>query len=276
MTEYEHVQMDVGHGMVMVAKYKDKKTGNIINYRLLSERLIDEPLVEIIEEFNIPVIRIPGKNYKIRYVALVAIRKALKINDKRIFSYPQKIISWIHPRETISKREYNTQVQGETQFTLAPRGSKPILVSLADAIQILTILQKDEERSKLIKKLIIKIEELQEQLIKKDREEIKFLRHQLEQLDDICYKYIKEHGKDKYAGYKMLWEEIEWQMVIDIIKRIREILGLPVPPRNHAGLHHPKNLGPYRNIYPHVATYGKLIDKRYGDHEDPRNKKYWI
>ena len=268
--------MDVGHGMIMVAKYKDKKTGNIINYRLLSERLIDEPLVEIIEEFNIPVIRIPGKNYKIRYLALVAMRKALKIDDKKIFSYPQKIISWIHPRETLSKREYNTQVQRETQFTFAPQGRALILVSLADAVQILTVIQKDKARAKLIKKLIIKIEELQEQLIKKDKEEIKFLRHQLRQFDDICYKYIKEHGKDKYAGYKMLWEEIEWQMVIDIIKRIREILGLPVPPRNHAGLHHPKNLGPYRNIYPHVATYGKLIDKRYGDHEDPRNKKYWI
>ena len=68
-------------------------------------------------------------------------------------------IVWIHDKEVLTKKEYDAQIKGRTQFTLSFRGSKPILYSLGDAIQILTKLQSEAKRAKLIRKLIIKIEE---------------------------------------------------------------------------------------------------------------------
>ena len=46
--------------------------------------------------------------------------------------------------EVITKREYNAQVGVSTHLTLSKGGSNPILVSLGDALQILSILQNDE------------------------------------------------------------------------------------------------------------------------------------
>ena len=209
-------------------------------------------------------------------MALVAIRKALDLESSNIFVYPQKKIVWIHPRETITKQEYNAQVQMSTQFILVPQGKDPILVSLGDAIQILTIIQKKAKNIELIRKLIIKIEDLQKQLNKQVRKELKFLVHLLEQFDDIAHDFIKSHGKNKWEGYKLLWEDTIWSVIIDIIYKRRSLLGLPNPPRRHTGLHHLDKNKPYYRIYPHIATKGKLIDKRHENHEDPRNKKYWI
>lgn len=94
----------------------------------------------------------------------------------------------------------------------------------------------------------------------------------LEQLDDICYDWIKEHGEDYWKGYKMIWDHELWQMIIDIRYRIRQLLGLPLPKKGNTGLHHPDR--PYRKVYPHVATRGRLIDKRF-DHENPKQKRFY-
>jgi len=97
---------------------------------------------------------------------------ALNILDRQKLDHPQKIITWIHPRETITKQEYNAQVGGQTEFALTLGGSSPIIVSLGDAIQILSILQTEQEKGHLIRKLIIKIEELQKRLNKQEKGEI--------------------------------------------------------------------------------------------------------
>lgn len=269
----EVVQGKLGHAIIHKdkAKYKDKKTGENIIYRCISDLPIDEPLCEIIEEFGIPVVRLKGKNYKVRYVALGSIRKSLKIEDHQKLDHPQKIITWIHPRETITKQEYNAQVGRQTEFAFVLGGKPLIIVSLADAIQILTVLQKDKERSKLIRKLIMKIEELQEKLNRKEKDDINDRRHLLEQFDIACYDWIKEHGKDFWHGYKMLWDNQLWQMIIDTHYKIRQLLGLPVPKKENAGLHHLDR--PYRIIYPHIATKGQIIDKRW-NHEDPRQRRF--
>jgi len=56
----------------------------------------------------------------------------------------------------------------------------------------------------------------------------------------------------------MIWDHQLWQIIIDIHRRIRDILGLPNPPKNHTGLHHPDR--PYRLVYPHIATWCRLVD----------------
>ena len=58
----------------------------------------------------------------------------------------------------ITKQEYNAQVGTQTEFALTLGGSSPIIISLGDAIQILSVLQTDQEKGHLIRKLIIKIE----------------------------------------------------------------------------------------------------------------------
>lgn len=110
MSKYEFVQEDLGYTIIQKVKIKDKKTGKHNLFRHILDKPVDQPLVEIIEEFGIPIIRLKGKNFNVQYVALVAIRKALKIEDHQKFDYPQKTITWIHPRETITKQEYNAQV----------------------------------------------------------------------------------------------------------------------------------------------------------------------
>ena len=270
--EYELVQMDLGHTIVHRIKVKDKKRNQVHLFKSLIDTPIDEPLCEIIDKFGIPVIRLRGRNYKIRYVAKATITKSLSIDRQRLENAEKKII-WIHPRESMKKQEYNVQVGRQTQFAFVLGGRALILYSLADTIQILSILQNDKEKGRLIRKLIIKLEELQKKIKKQQKEEIKNLQHILEQLDDVCYDWIKEHGKDIYEGYKMLWEHQLWQMIIDIYRRIRDILGLPNPPKNHTGLHHPDR--PYRKIYPHIATRSRLVDSRY-DHDDKRQKKFIV
>lgn len=279
MSKYELIKGKLGHAIIHKVKHKVKFESSI--FRCISDLPVDEPLCEIIEEFRIPVVRLKGKNYKVRYVALVSVRKALNILDRQKLDYPQRIITWIHPRETITKQDYNAQVGRQTEFVLPKGGHKTVLVSLADAIQILTVLQKDKERSKLIRKLIMKIEELQEKLNKKDKDDINDRRHLLEQLDINCYNWIKEHQKSviykgkevfgNFAGFIRLWDDELWQMIIDIRYKIRLILGLPVPKKENTGLHHVER--PYRIVYPHVATKGQIIDKRW-NHEDPRQKRF--
>lgn len=267
----ELVQEDLGFTIIHKEKHTVEYQGNL--FRSILDLPVDEPLCEIIEEFGIPVVRLKGKNYKIRYIALASIRKALKIKTHRKLAYPQKIITWIHPRENITKREYNAQVGMRSQFSFVLGGRPLTLVSLGDAIQILSVLETDQEKGSLIRKLIIKIEKLQERINKQEKEEVDDCRHLLEQLDIVCYDWIKEHGKDYWHGFKMLWENQLWQMIIDRRIKIRRLLGLPVPKRENAGLHHSER--PYRIVYPHVATKGQIIDKRW-DHEDLRQKKFTI
>ena len=85
------------------------------------------------------------------------LEKKLDIDAPK-FKYHEDRVVWIHDRETITKQDYNAQVGMRTEFSFVLGGRPLIIVSLADAIQILTVLQKDKERSKLIRKLIIKIE----------------------------------------------------------------------------------------------------------------------
>lgn len=273
MSETEFVQKIIPTGETRhVVKMRDSKTGEEIIYRTLFEIPIDSPLCEIIEEFGIPIIRIPGKQYKHQYVAKAAIAKTLNIVRQRLEN-GEKNIKWIHPRESITKQRYNAQVGKQTQFAFVLGGRPLTLYSLADAIQILSILQNDKEKGKLIRKLIIKLEELQEKLNKHQKEEIKNLQHILEQLDDVCYDWIKEHQEDNIyeKGYRRLWNHQLWQITIDIHRRIRDVLGLPNPPIKYTGLHHPDR--PYRKVYPHIATRCRLIDSRY-PHDHPIQKKF--
>ena len=279
----EVVQGKLGHAIIHKdkAKYKDKKTGEDIIYRCILDLPIDEPLCEIIEEFGIPIFRKKGLNYKIRYIARTHLQKKLDVKQINQFRNIEKKLNWIHNKEVLTKKEYNTQKKGLTELTLSFRGSLPILYSLGDAIQILSKLETDEKRGKLIRKLIIKIEELQKRLNKQEKEEIDDLRYLLEQLDIVCYDWIKEHqesviykGREvfgNFAGFIRLWDHELWQMIIDIRYKIRQNLGLPVPKKENAGLHHLDR--PYRIVYPHVATKGQIIDKRW-DHDDPRQKRF--
>ena len=194
----------------------------------------------------------------------------MKINK---LNYPQKIIAWIHPRESISKIEYKTQAQKLTQLAFERAGRGLTMVSLADAIQLLTVLQKDKERSELIRKLIVKIEELQIEINKKDSEEIMTIEEAFNKLDIIAYDFVKEHGDEYWHGYKKLWGNQIWELIIHLKGRVSEVLGYPLPPKKHRGLHHPDR--PYTKVYPHMATRSYIIDKRF-DHEDHRNDKYRI
>ena len=269
MSKYEFVHEMTPFGPVHKTKITDKKTGEEVIFRHILETPIDRPLCEIIEEFGIPIIRIPGKQYKIRYVAPVAIRNALNLKRSRL-DYAIGKITWIHSKEKIEKKEYNKQIPTQLGFAL---GGKALnLVSIADTIQILSILQNDKEKERLIRKLIIKLEELQERLNKQQKEEIENLREILEKLDDIAYDWIKEHGIDKFHGYEMLWETTIWDLIINVHYRIRQILGLPVPKRENTGFHHSNR--PYYKVYPHIATKGRLVDKRF-DHTDPRQKIFY-
>jgi len=272
LSEYEFVQytMPTGETTHRVKK-KYKKTGESIVYRCILDIPIDDSLCEIIEEFGIPIFRKKGLNYKIRYVARKHLEKKLDIEPRK-FRFHEARVVWIHDKEVLTKKEYEAQKLGGTQFPLTFHPSLPILYSLGDAIQILSKLQSDEKKAKLIRRLIIKLEELQKKLNKYQKEEIKNLNSLLEQLDDISYDWIKEHGEDYWKGYIMLWDCQLWQMIIDIHYRIRQLLGLPIPKKENTGLHHRDR--PYRKVYPHVATRGKLIDNRF-EHEDPRQKKYY-
>jgi len=40
----------------------------------------------------------------------------------------------MHPREDLTKEEYNTQIKGQSQFALSFRGSNPTLYSLGGEI----------------------------------------------------------------------------------------------------------------------------------------------
>ncbi len=271
MSKYEAVQYTMPTGEITHRIKMRDKFGNEYLFRSLIEKPIDDPLCELIEGFGIPIFRKKGLNYHIRYVARKHLELKLNIKPQK-FRFHQDRIVWIHPKEMLTKEEYNTQIKGATQFPLSFRGSPPILYSLGDAIQILSRIQTDEERAKLIRKLIVKIEELQKELTKHQKEEIENLRYLLDQLDDICHDWIKEHGEDYWKGYKMLWDHELWQMIIDIRYRIRQLLSLHLPKKENTGLHHPDR--PYRIVYPHVATRGRLIDKRF-DHEDPRQKRFY-
>ncbi len=275
----ELVQEDLGYAII----HKDKVKYKSNFFRCVLDLPVDEPLCEIIEEFGIPVIRKKGLNYKIRFVTIRDIRNSLDL-EKGDLNHAMKKIVYIHPKEKIEKRAYNKQIRGLTQFTLIGRalgGSSLNLVSIADAIQILSILERKGKKRELIRKLIIKIEELQEKINKQQKEEINDCRLLLKQFDIVCYDWIKEHQESviykgeevfgNFAGFIRLWDHELWQIIIDIRYKIRRLLGLPVPKKENAGLHHSER--PYRTVYPHVATKGQIIDKRW-DHEDPRQKKF--
>ena len=66
-------------------------------------------------------------------------------------------IKWIYEKERITKQDYNAQVGMRTEFSFVLGGRPLIIVSLADAIQILSKLQSEEKRAKLIRRLIIKV-----------------------------------------------------------------------------------------------------------------------
>ena len=249
-------------------KIKDKTAGKDNIFRSIIELPMDDPLCEMIEEFGIPVVRIEGKS--IRYVSTAEIVKKLKLKTGKL-NYPQKIITWIHPRESITKQEYKCQVQISTQLTFAKSGRPLTLVSLADAIQILAVLQKDKKRSSLIRKLIVKIEELQIKIQKKDNEELKSIVISLNKLDVIAYDFVKEHGKDYWEGYNILWGTQIWELIKHLKRRECKVLGIELPKVKFQGLHHPDR--PYTEVYPYIATRGYIIDKRF-KHEDPRNDKY--
>ena len=285
MSSYEFVHEMTPFGPVHKVKYKDKKTGMDLIYRSILEIPVDKPLCEIIEEFGIPIFRKKGIQYKVQYVARVHLQKKLDISPSK-FKYHEDRIKWIHKKEFLTEKEYKTQVGKSlysTQLNIKFKHFKPILYSLGDAIQILGRIQTEEKKSELIRKLIIKLEVLQKKLNKYQKAEIENLHHLLEQLDDVCYDWIKEHqnpviyrGKevyDNFAGYVHIWGNQLWQMIIDLHYRIKKILGLPVPKREYTGLHHLDR--PYRRVYPHIATRGKIIDSRY-DHDDPRQKKFKI
>jgi len=249
-------------------KIKDKTANRDNVFRSIIELPIDDFFCEIIEEFGIPVVRIEGKN--IRYVSTAEIVKNLGLKPKRLI-YPLKLIEFIHPRESMLKGEYNTQVGRTTQLSFKKGGRPLTLVSLGDAIQILSILQKDKVRSKLIRKLIVKIEELQAEIEKKDNKELKSIEETFIKLDDIAYTFIQEHGKEYWDGYKILWGNQIWALIIQLKRRENEILGIPIPTKRNTGLHHPNR--PYTRVYPYIATKSYIIDKRF-KHEDPRNDKY--
>jgi len=281
MLKYEFIYEDTPFGMKFKTKVIDKRTGEEFIFRSIVDIPLDEPLCEIIEEFGIPIFRKKGLNYKIRYIARKHLELKLNIIPQK-FRYHEDRIVWIHDREVLTKKEYKAQKLGETQFPLTFHPSLPILYSLGDAIQILSRIQTEAKKAKLIRRLIIKIEELQKKLNKHNKEDIEAWYSALKQLDDICYSWIKEHreaiiykGKEVsgyYAGYIRLWDEPSWQLIIDAHIRIKTVLDLPIPTKKNTGLHHSDR--PYRKVYPHIATRGKLIDKRFG-HEDPRQKRFY-
>ncbi len=277
--KYEPITEKTPSGIIInKIKVNFKSLKKTLIFRTIAEIPIDEPLCEFIEEFGIPIFRKKGLNYHLKYVARIHLQRKLDITRQRFNKAEDKTV-FIHGREVLTKQEYTTQIKATPQFSLSFRGSLPILYSLGDAIQVLSKLQTEAKRSDLIRRLIIKIEELQKKINKQQKEEIANLQSLLNQLDPICYDWIKEHpevaiykGKKvygKFAGYVHLWENELWQMVIDIHIRIRTILGLPIPKKENTGLHHADR--PYRRVYPHIATKGRLADKRF-DHEDPRQK----
>lgn len=208
---------------------------------------------------------IPTFTYTIgkREIQYVAVRDLYQYLDVPANTINNKLgsIRYFFDRKKLTKKEYRAQAYLPSGRVNIYKGPPLNIISVEDAIQVLVRLQSEDEKNKLIRKLIWELSSLHYLVRETNNKAIATFMQQMIYLDRICYEYIcdKRNGPYKYARYENLQDETLWGLAKYTNYVYREQIGQKLPEYSNTAFHHWDR--PYKIVYPFICSKGDIITK---------------